>query len=135
MYNKILVPVVFDKGHDTKASFQAAQALANEGAEFTVLHVMEAIPSFVESQIPADVLEESRNEIERLLKQSAADLPGSTTALHAGHAGRFIVDYANDNDFDCIVLASHTPGLENLFLGSTADRVVRHAKCTVHVSR
>ncbi|MBT8411941.1 MAG: universal stress protein, partial [Octadecabacter sp.] len=44
-------------------------------------------------------------------------------------------DFATDNSIDCIIMASHQPGLEDYFLGSTAARVVRHAKCSVHVIR
>ncbi|KUJ73672.1 universal stress protein [Ruegeria marisrubri] len=135
MYSNILIPVVFDEGHDTQASFLAARALANDDARFTVLHVMDPIPAYVASQIPADVLAKSRDRTERELKEMAAALPGATTVLESGHAGRFIVDYADRHGIDCIVLASHRPGIENLFLGSTADRVVRHAKCSVHVIR
>ncbi len=135
MYDNILVPVVFDETHDTQASFLAARALANEGATFTVLHVMEAIPSYAETQIPADILASSRREVELKLQQAARALPGAKVELISGHAGRSIVDYADQKGADCIVIASHRPGFENFFLGSTADRVVRHAKCAVHVIR
>ena len=135
MYKHILVPVIFDEGHDTQASFLAARALAGDGAKFTVLHVVEDIPSYVATQIPAEVLAASRAEIESKLREVAAALPGAEIALHSGHAGREIVDYAARNMVDCIVMASHKPGLSNLLLGSTADRVVRHAKCSVHVIR
>ncbi len=135
MYKHILIPVLFDERHDTQASYLAARALADEGAKFTVLNVIEAIPAYAASQIPADVLAKSRDQIEKNLKQSAQALPGASTALISGHAGRTIVDYASENDVDCIVIASHKPGFENIFLGSTADRVVRHAKCSVHVIR
>ena len=135
MYKNILVPVLFDEKHDTQASYLAARALADEGAKFTVLNVMEAIPGYAASQIPADVMAKSRNQIEKNLNQSAQALPGASTVLLSGHAGRTIVDYASDNGIDCIVIASHVPGFENIFLGSTADRVVRHAKCSVHVIR
>ena len=114
---------------------ECARILADEGAKFTVLNVMEAIPAYAASQIPADVLAKSRDQIEKHLKQSAQALPGASTALTSGHAGRAIVDYASENGVDCIVIASHVPGFENIFLGSTADRVVRHAKCAVHVIR
>ena len=129
------MPVLFDEGHDTQASYLAARTLADEDAEFTVLHVMETIPSYVESQILGDILAKKRIEIERTLRQSSRALPGSSAILGSGHAGRFIVDYADKNGIDCIVLASHKPGIENIFLGSTAGRVVRHAKCSVHVIR
>ena len=135
MYKNVLVPVLFDEGHDTQASYIAARTLADEGAKFTVLHVMEAIPAYAASKIPADVMAKSRDAFEPTLKESARALRGSSARLVTGHAGRVIVDYAIENGIDCIVMASHKPGIENFFLGSTADRVVRHSKCSVHVIR
>lgn len=135
MYKNILVPVLLDKEHDNSASFTAARALADDGASFKVLHVMETLPGYVATEIPAEVKANTRREAEAELTQLAAALPGASTALVSGHAGTTIVEYAKDNGIDCIVVASHKPGWENLFLGSTADRVVRHAKCSVHVIR
>ncbi len=135
MYANILVPVLLDEAHDSDSSFAAARALASEGARFTVLHVMETLPGYVAAEIPAEVKANTRREAEAELKQRAAALSGAGTALVSGHAGTTIVEYAQDNGIDCIVVASHKPGWENLFLGSTADRVVRHAKCSVHVIR
>ncbi|MEX3008187.1 universal stress protein [Hoeflea sp. TYP-13] len=135
MYKNILVPVLIDEHHDTQASYLAAQALADEGAKFTVLHVMETIPTFVASQLPKEIMDKSWHEAEKALKQSAAALPGAATCLESGHPGRFIVDFAKENGIDCIIIASHRPGIEDYFLGSTAARVVRHAQCAVHVIR
>ncbi|NIZ61340.1 universal stress protein [Sedimentitalea sp. CY04] len=135
MYKHILIPVLFDDRHDTQASYLAARALADDDAKFTVVHVMESIPSYVTAEIPSEVLTKTRNEVEKALNQSARALPGAEALLISGHAGRAIVDFADESDVDCIVLASHRPGFEDLFLGSTAARVVRHAKCSVHVIR
>jgi nucleotide-binding universal stress UspA family protein len=33
------------------------------------------------------------------------------------------------------MIASHIPDIYNYFIGATADRVVRHAKCSVLVDR
>ena len=52
-----------------------------------------------------------------------------------GHAGTSILEYAEEHGCDCIVIASHRPGLGDYLLGSTAARVVRHAACSVHVMR
>ena len=135
MYKNLLLPVVFDPGHDTQASYLAARALADDDAKFTVLHVIEAIPAYAAAHIPEEVRVNSRKEIEKELKQSAAALPDATKVLISGHAGRAIVDYASAHDIDCIVMASHRPGLEDYFLGSTASRVIRHANCSIHVIR
>ncbi|WP_170359666.1 universal stress protein [Ruegeria arenilitoris] len=135
MYKNILVPVALDKDHDTQASFEAARLLANADAEFTVLHVQEPIPAYVASQIPEDVLANTRKELQESLHRNAAELSDAKPRLVSGSAGRAIVDFANENDIDCIVLASHKPGIENIFIGSTANRVVHHANCSVHVIR
>ena len=135
MYKNILVPVLLDEHHDTNAAFQAARALADDDARFTVLHVLEAIPSYVASQVPDDVLTQSRSSYDAALKKLAAELPGAITLMGTGHAGRFIVDHATEHGVDCIIVASHQPGFEDYVLGSTAARGVRHAKCAVHVIR
>ena len=135
MYKNILIPVVLDELHDTQSSFLAAKALASEGAAMTVLHVVEDLPTYVSSQMPADLLAANRAETERELATLAKGLEGAKAKMVHGHSGRTIVDYANENNVDCIVIASHIPGLQDYFLGSTADRVVRHAKCSVHVIR
>ncbi|MFC6638560.1 universal stress protein [Sulfitobacter sp. JBTF-M27] len=135
MYKNILVPVLLDKEHDTAASYEVAQAISEDGAKFHVIHVMETIPSYATTQIPQEILDHTRQEAAEEMNASAKALPGAETHLVSGHAGRAILDYADKHGCDCIVLASHRPGMEDFFLGSTAARVVRHAKCSVHVIR
>ena len=135
MYKHILVPVLFDEGHDRKASINAAKVLADDGAVITLIHVIEDIPAFVASHIPTDVMDDGRRKLQELLDEAAKAIPGAKTALVKGHAGISILEYAGKHGVDCIVVASHKPGLSNYFLGSTADRIVRHARCAVHVIR
>jgi nucleotide-binding universal stress UspA family protein len=127
--------VLLDKEHDTAASYEVAQAISEDGAKFHVIHVMETIPSYATTQIPQEILDHTRQEAAEEMNASAKALPGAETHLVSGHAGRAILDYADKHGCDCIVLASHRPGMEDFFLGSTAARVVRHAKCSVHVIR
>jgi nucleotide-binding universal stress UspA family protein len=43
-----------------------------------------------------------------------------------------ITKYAEENDIDLIVIATHgRKGLDRLFFGSTAEKVVKHARCPV----
>lgn len=135
MYKNILVPVIFDHDHNTQASYEIAGALAADGAKFIVMHVLETIPSYASAEIPDTVLATVRQNAEKSLIQTAKDLPGAVPLLVSGHAGRVIVDYAEEHGIDCIVMASHRPGFGDFFLGSTAARVVRQAKCSVHVIR
>ncbi len=135
MYTNILVPIILDGQHDTGASFAAARALASPEAAFTVLHVMEAIPTYARTEVPGNVLAAKQQEIAHELSEAAKGLPGAKAHMISGHSGQSILNYAEENDIDCIIIASHQPGLEDYFLGSTASRVVRHAKCAVHVMR
>lgn len=135
MYKNILVPVLIEEEHHNTASFEAARKLADSDAKFTILHVVEPLPGFALSEIPEELLDRTRNQIEKSVSRMAQDLPGSETRIVSGHAGRTIVDYANSHEIDCIIVASHRPGIGDFFLGSTAARVVRHARCSVHVIR
>ena len=135
MYSNILIPVLFDDGHDTAASFEAAQLLADKDAMFTVLHVMEDIPNYARLEILTSAIDESRKKIAEKLAEKAKAIPDATPVLINGHSGRSIVEYANKSNIDCIVMASHQLGLSDIFLGSTAAKVVRHANCSVHVIR
>ena len=63
MYSNILIPVEADEGHDNQKGLDAAQALASSGARFTLLHVLEPIPSIASSEIPNEVLVKVREGI------------------------------------------------------------------------
>jgi len=135
MYKNILVPVVLGEGHDNQISIDAARQLADDNAQVTVLHVREPIPAFVAAEIPDDLLAATQREFQNDLQRVADAYSGAKPVLVSGNAGRSIVEYAEEHDVDCIIIASHKPGLQNLLLGSTANRVVHHAKCSVHVIR
>ena len=95
MYSNILIPVVFDEGHNTDASFDAARALANDDAKFTVLHVMEAIPAFVAAQIPYDMLAKSRDDAMARAEDLAGQLPNAVAEVVSGHAGVNATEVSN----------------------------------------
>lgn len=135
MYHNILVPIAFDSERDTSAPLKLAGLLATSGARITLLHVMEHVPGYAISYMPKDYLAEARRAIEANLTQMAADLPGAGAEVIEGHSGRSILDWAEENRPDLIIIASHRPGMQDLLLGSTATQVVRHASCAVHVVR
>lgn len=135
MYKNILIPVLLDDAHDPQSAYKVAQTLADADARFTVIHVLEDIPTYVAAEIPLAAVAPTKVNTEQRLATSAAALPGAHPVVVSGHAGRAILEHAAQNGTDCIVLASHRPGLQDFFLGSTASRVVRHATCAVHVLR
>ncbi|WP_371169963.1 universal stress protein [Aliiroseovarius sp. 2305UL8-7] len=135
MYKNVLVPIALDHERNVDEALSIAKAIAEKGAKITALHVMEDIPAYVAQYLPEGQMEENINELERRMIAELHDEPNVGTAVVSGHAGHAIVDYAKQHGVDCIVVASHRPGITDFFLGSTAARVVRHAPCAVHVSR
>lgn len=134
MYSKILVPVTQDHSDTIAASMQAARTLLSAGGRITVLTVLTEIPYYVSQYLPQDQLQRNLLDVKAsLTKEFAGD--DVSIDVRAGHAAQTILDLAKEESFDCIVLASHRPGLQDYFLGSTAARVVRHAQCSVHVLR
>ena len=135
MYHNILVPIALDTEHDVSGPLKLARILATPEAKVTLLHVVEHIPGYALSYIPPDLLRETRIAIQAELDKLAADLPNAEGVVIEGHSGRSILDWAETNTPDLIIIASHRPGMQDLLLGSTASQVVRHAACAVRVVR
>ncbi|RKF14937.1 universal stress protein [Roseovarius spongiae] len=135
MYDNILVPVSLSEDRDLNTAFEVAQRLGGGKAQITLLNVVEQLPPHTLSYLPADHMAKRRAEVEAQLAKMTDEVPHATGAVASGHAGRAILDYAQTHGIDCIVIASHRPGMQHFLLGSTAARVVRHAKCAVHVIR
>ena len=135
MYHNILVPISFDPDRDVSAPLKLARLLATPEAKITLLHVVEQIPSYAITYMPADYMAEARAALESELSALADTLPNAKGLVIEGHSGRAILDWAEGNNPDLIIIASHRPGMQDLLLGSTAAQVVRHAGCAVHVVR
>lgn len=135
MYQHILLPVEIGGPEDYNHAYEVASGLLKDGGKITLLNAIEPVPTYVTTYVPPDFQTKSRTAIQKDLDELAAQLGTVNTALVLGSAGRTIVDWAEDNEVDCIVMASHRPVFSDLFLGSTAAWVVRHAKTSVHVLR
>jgi nucleotide-binding universal stress UspA family protein len=101
-----------------------------------LLNVVEELPAWVASQLPSGVLDESRQSALEELK-AIADTANINVdvEVRAGHPYKTILEVADKSGAELIIVASHQPGLEDYFLGSTAAKIVRHAKCSVLVVR
>ncbi len=135
MYEHILVPIALDHGNHTAQALELAQKLKKEGGRITALTVIEEVPPYIAQYIPEGQLEKNLEEARAQLKAEIGGIPGVKAEVILGHPGISITEYAENKGVDLIVIASHRPGLQDYFLGSTAARVVRHANCSVHVVR
>jgi len=136
MYGKLLVAVDLDHGEAGYRLLRLARELGGPGAAVTAVFVLDPVPGYVAAQIPEGVVEGHRAEArERLAALVAAADPAAGVELRQGAPAQGILDAAEALGVDAILIASHRPGLADYLIGSTASRVVRHAKCTVVVER
>ncbi|HEY7065278.1 MAG TPA: universal stress protein [Chloroflexota bacterium] len=139
-FRKILVG--FDGSPGARRALAQALRLATaDGAAVEVLSVIEHLPRYAATVSEVEETREAAARHTALLQaevRRAADLHGLAveTVVRAGHAAKLLVDYAQAGGFDLLVLghAGHS-GVWGLFLGTTSDKVVRHAPCSVLIVR
>ena len=137
MYQTILIPLALDQGHAPRA-FELARRLRSEGGKIVAVHVIEKVPNFATLYMSSEH-EKDEERIAEAAKQAIIDRIGEQRDAEAvvlsGHPGRTVTDYADTIGADCIIAGSHKPNLTDFFLGSTAARIMRYAKCSVHILR
>jgi universal stress protein A len=133
----ILVPTDFSPG--SRAALQHAASLAQLfGAEITLLHVVpldfsEGDFSLINYPFSRDRLRrQAERQLAEWLQREDAGPISATTLVRFGPPVAEIVRAAVELKSGLIVLVTrgHT-GLSHIFLGSTAERVVRYAPCPV----
>ena len=136
MYKTILVPIDMAHVEKGKAMIDIAIEQRGEDTQIILLNVVEELPAWVASQLPGGVLDESRQSaLEELNTIANAANINVDVEVRAGHPYKTILEVADKSGAELIIVASHQPGLEDYFLGSTAAKIVRHAKCSVLVVR
>lgn len=137
MYQNILVPIAPSHPANTQEAIRLAKALSTEGGKITLLSALGNVPAYIADYISADQLQKNQADAKASLLEDAKGMSNVSVEIlnEEGSAGATIVEYAKQHQSDLIIIASHRPGLQDYFLGSTASRVVRHAPCAVHVVR
>ena len=138
----MLVPIDFSA--PSRKALAYAVAFARQfDAKITLLNVVEpvATPDFAKSFPLAmendRVMANCRQELKNLIEHSgiAPKLVGKTL-VRCGRSFNEITDAARTLKTDLIIISTHGyTGLKHALLGSTTERVVRHAPCPVLVVR
>jgi nucleotide-binding universal stress UspA family protein len=141
----ILVPTDFSEC--SEFAFKQAVEIANHfQASITLIHVesadierMSAI--YIDKEKMQEIKENLKKEIEENMKEmikntELANKININMLLAKGVAYDEIVRLSKTNKYDLIVISSHGKNaLETFFYGSTTEKVVRNAKCSVLVVR
>ena len=142
MFTKILCPIDFSPGSD-HALAVASRIAKDTRAELVIVHVG-STPWLVPSRypFPADLIEKLTREREDGLATAAREAtrlgaPSVATRLVQGTAWDEIVHVLDDDTrFDLAVIGTHgRTGIARVLLGSVAEKVVRHAPCSVLAAR
>jgi nucleotide-binding universal stress UspA family protein len=136
-FKKILCPIDFSPG--SQQAMRTAVRLANEdGAELVLFHAWH-IPALVLAGegFPPLLGESLAEDAQRGLDDAAREATQSgakqvTTKLASGLPWAQIVELLEREPFDLAVIGTHgRTGLSRILLGSVAEKVVRHAPCSV----
>jgi len=134
---KILAPTDFS-GQSLAGLRYAMNLRLKFGSALTLLHVIEPTPpmagieSLVLAQSDSEVAAWALKELAKLTRRESGDEKRVTSLVRMGNPFHEITTEAGENKADLIVIATHGyTGVEHLLLGSTAERVVRHAPCPV----
>ena len=141
MYRNILVPVDLSDKHSWRKALPTAIALCQTFQ--AKLHVIAVVPEFglplVGQFFPEGYEDKLRQQAARQLKALVAeqvpDEVPSRRIVAEGRIYREILKAAQTIRADLIVMGSHHPELRDYLLGPNADKVVRHADCSVMVVR
>jgi nucleotide-binding universal stress UspA family protein len=138
-FKTILAPVDFSDPAVNALRYTASLAKAFQ-AEVILLHVVEPFVFPAELSIVSQV---DGSEVEKELETRAVTALGRLASEHLqniqhrietqiGPAAETILLTAASKQVDLIIIATHGySGIKHLFLGSTTEKIVRHAPCPV----
>jgi nucleotide-binding universal stress UspA family protein len=137
---RILVPLDFS-GHSRRALETAVPLAKRYGGKIILVHVVQPpvalspIPGSGQYLVPMDTNLAINGAKTHLDELAAKLVPGELlerTLVRQGHSYHEITAAARTLKVDLIVIATHGhSGLKRVLIGSTTERVVRHAHCPV----
>jgi len=141
MFNQILIPIDLAHEEQLPRLILAAQRLLNHHqSRINLLYVDQSLihngsyPLLNEETIKQHRVV-SQYRMKSLLSQFVPEDQHGRCTTRQGTVYDQILEESTKLKPDAIVMMASTPGLSNYFLGSNAEKVVRHASCSVFVIR
>lgn len=140
---RILIPIDFSE-HSKNALRYAASFAKHFGAELVLVYVVEpaiypADFAFGQVGMPdleIELKERGQIELDKMLQSFRGAGMKGKAIVRIGKPFLEIITVAEEERIDLILIATHGhTGMEHILFGSTAEKVVRKAKCPVLVVR
>ena len=130
-FKKIIVPTDFSEREEVERDF-AWELAKGFGSDITLLHVLELHDYEFSPRVLDDMLESLLKRIKQRKKREKVGFKVNEEVYRAINASIGVVDYAEANNFDLIVISTcvHSK-LERFFLGSTTEKVIGYTDIPV----
>lgn len=140
MFNQILIPIDLAHQEQLPRLMEAARLLIDGAGSITLLYVdpilvHQASSPQIEGSYSADHAKQARAQLQRLSESLQLDGVAPNVATRDGVVHDQVLEYASEISADAILMMAQRPGFSSYFISSTAERVVRHADCSVFVIR
>lgn len=135
MYDRIVCAVGLGSRERAERLLKAAGQLLNPGGTIFVCHAIErSINDF--NGVPDSRTVLSMTEARDKLTAVARHLHViPAIEIRVGRASDVLLQLASEHSADLIVVAAHRMDILDYIFGATVDRIVHHAKCSVHIDR
>jgi nucleotide-binding universal stress UspA family protein len=130
-FKKILVPTDFSKQEEVERDF-AWKLAKGLDSDITLLHVLELHDYEFSPRVLDDMFDSVLKRLKRRKTSEKEDIRVTEDVYRAINASLGVVDYADTQKFDMIVISTcvHS-NLERFFLGSTTEKVISYSSIPI----
>ncbi|WP_028305267.1 universal stress protein [Oceanospirillum maris] len=140
MYNTVLIPM--DLEHENmfpKAVALAQQLIGDENGEIHAIYVDQNMIHNGNFSLSSDTVKQVQNDMKQqvksLFKKHVPEHLRGKCRVKEGVVYDTVLETAEKLKPEVIIVAAGRPGLSSYLLGSNAEKILRHAQCSVFVVR
>ncbi|OOV87083.1 universal stress protein [Oceanospirillum linum] len=140
MYNTVLIPM--DLEHEDmfpKAVALAQQLIGDEKGEIHAVYVDQNLVHHGNFSLSEDAVKQAlgdmKQQVKKLFKKYVPEHLRGKCRVKSGVVYDTVLEEADKMKPEVIIVAAGRPGFSSYLLGSNAEKIVRHANCSVFVVR
>lgn len=140
MFKNILVTIHLQYVENHEKVLKTVLKILDNDGKFTLLFVNEnrkhgSISPLLEDKDQKAYNHEALLKLKEIADKYSVPREKVTFKIREGVSHQEIIEEAKKMKADTIVMMASRPGLKSYFIGTTAERVIRHANCSVIVLR